>query len=69
MFTPVLFCSFCRKFCLVHEFAQIRNRWFNADAFETRYPLSIEQLARQETLCPDCSAQYDLLVTHGRRSE
>ena len=30
----------------------MRNRWVNTDVFESRYPLSIEQLARQETFCP-----------------
>ena len=69
MFTPVLYCFLCQRFCLAHEFVQMRDRWFNADAFELRFPLSIEKLTRHDTVCPDCKAQYHLVPTDDRRSE
>lgn len=69
MSTPILYCPLCRKYCLAHELAQMRYRWFTADAFESRYRLSVEPLPRHESFCPDCSALYHLLITDGRRAE
>ena len=69
MFTTVLNRFFCQRFCLAHESTQSRNRCFNTDALESRYLLPIEELARHDTFCPDCRAQYHLVPIYDRRSE
>jgi ribosomal protein L44E len=69
MSTPIVYCPLCRKYCLAHELAQMRNRWLTADAFESQYLLSIEPLTRHDTFCPDCRALFTLLITEARRAE